>query len=157
MVKLLNLLFLCGAQLLAEIPSTHAQGLVGQGSGVAGARFGQGSGSRSGLGRGCCCFEEPEPEPEDPVECNPQCPSAHAKIFQCNGRKYKQFCGIHVATPTLREFDVPSYQACFDSCVQEPLCHALDFMNNHCWLKTEGVDPPPKPMPSDQDISIIFL
>lgn len=23
-----------------------------------------------------------------------QGPSAHAKIFQCNGRKYKQFCGV---------------------------------------------------------------
>lgn len=74
MIKLFNLLLVCGG-LLAEIPSTQAQGLIGQGSGVAGARFGQGSGSRSGLGRGCCCFEEPEPEPEPetPLECNPQC------------------------------------------------------------------------------------
>ncbi|KAJ6012794.1 hypothetical protein N7522_003149 [Penicillium canescens] len=156
MVRLFNLLLVCGAQFLAEFPSTQAQGLTGQGSGVAGARFGQGSGSRGGLGHGCCC-EEPEPEPETPVECNPQCPSAHSKIFQCNGRAFKQFCGIHVATPTLREFAVSSYQECFDSCVQDTDCHALDFADNHCWLKTQGVDPPPKVMPKNQDISIIFL
>ncbi|KAJ5158254.1 uncharacterized protein N7500_007905 [Penicillium coprophilum] len=160
MVKLINI-FVFSAQLLFMIPPIQAQGLAGQGSGVAGARFGQGSGSRNGVGRGCCYFEEPEsdyePEPETDVECKPQCPSAHEKTFQCNGRKYKQFCGVHVATPTLREFDVSSYQECFDSCVQETQCHALDFMNNHCWLKTQGVDPPPKAMPSNQDISIIFL
>jgi hypothetical protein len=72
MVRLFNLLLVCGAQFLAEFPLTQAEGLTGQGSAVAGARFGQGSGSRGGLGCGCCC-EEPEPEPESPVECNPQC------------------------------------------------------------------------------------
>jgi hypothetical protein len=61
MVKIFNLLLVCGAQFLAGFPSTQAQGLTEQGSGVAGARFGQGSGSRGGLGRGCCCYEEPEP------------------------------------------------------------------------------------------------
>jgi hypothetical protein len=64
---------------------------------------------------------------------------------------------LDVATPTLREFGVSSYQECFDSCVQDTDCHALDFADNHCWLKTQGVDPPPKVMPKNQDISIIFL
>lgn len=63
-----------------------------------------------------------------------------------------------VATATLRDFNSPSYQSCFDSCVNEPQCNALDYTNQHCWLKTQGVDPPPKPMNSKtDDISVIFL
>ncbi|KAJ5592704.1 hypothetical protein N7537_009608 [Penicillium hordei] len=159
MVRFSNLLLFCSAQLLTVIPLTEAKGLCtqGVGVGVAGARFGQGSGRRGGY---CCCEEpepEPEPEPETPTECSPECPSADSVTFQCNGRVFKQFCGRHVATPTLRDFDVSSYQQCFDACIEDSNCRSLDFTNNHCWLKQQGADPPPKAMPSKQDISIIFL
>lgn len=63
-----------------------------------------------------------------------------------------------VATATLRDLSSPSYQSCFGSCVKEPQFNALDYTNQHCWLKTQGVDPPPKLMNSKtDDISMIFL
>ncbi|EYE94593.1 uncharacterized protein EURHEDRAFT_412934 [Aspergillus ruber CBS 135680] len=156
MVKLFEPLsiFVLVTSFLNEIPIAQAQGLALSGQ-PGSTKMCQGP-ARKVTKRykcGCCCCDT---GPD--VECNPQCPSSHTQIFQCNGRKYKQFCCVHVATATLRDLSSPSYQSCFGSCVKEPQCNALDYTNQHCWLKTQGVDPPPKLMNSKtDDISMIFL
>ncbi|KAJ6094803.1 hypothetical protein N7467_002316 [Penicillium canescens] len=143
MVKIFNLLLVCGAQFLAEFPSTQAQGLTGQGSGVAGARFGQGSGSRGGLGRGCCCYEEPEPPsiPERKI-CENDTQLDEQQTITSGDRTYRIWCNAikHGENDLGHDIVVKSIDECIELCNKKVTCvRAITTKDETlCYLRSHG-------------------
>ncbi|KAJ6012791.1 hypothetical protein N7499_012604 [Penicillium canescens] len=143
MVKIFNLLFLCGALLVVKITPSYAQGLIVQRSGVAGARFGQGSGSRSGLGRGCCCYEEPEPPtvPERKI-CENDTQLDEQQTITSGGRTYRIWCNAikHGENDLGYDIAVKSIDECIELCNKKATCvRAITTKDETiCYLRSHG-------------------